>query len=257
MPSSITVRHPINEEVIISFDQKDHSYIDNNKQEYVSVTTLVSKAFPEFNRNEVAEKVAMKKGLDKDIVIKQWQNKSIQALRNGNRYHEYIEKYILGQKLFPPETIQQKIKFNQGKKIVDNLKQKGYKLYPEKLVFSPDFGIAGSIDLLVKVNDHYYIIIDWKNLSKNLQKISFNNKCGNIYPTKNIMDCNYYHYALQLQIYQNLLRSEKYINEDSIVEKKLIVWNGHQFITEEISTIKQSWILMLWKNKLFPKNKYY
>ena len=53
----------------IKFDSKNHIYsVDKNKN-YISVTQLVSKFFPEFDKDFWAEKQSHKLGIPKDEII--------------------------------------------------------------------------------------------------------------------------------------------------------------------------------------------
>lgn len=257
MPSDNKVKHPINESINITFTQDDHSYNDNRGKKYISVTTLISKAFPEFDKETVAQKCAIKRGTTKEILLAEWQKKAKQATRLGTRLHYNMEHYILNQldKLYSPQNLIEKIKFDSGKKMVEKIKEIYHPLSmePEKLVFSPTFGIAGSIDLLVKLSQNEYIIFDWKCLSKDLQEHSFKNKCGHILPTLYIQDCNFFHYSLQLQIYENILKSEQYIPINANVKRILIVWNGNHWKFQELPNLSQSWALMCWAHKFLEK----
>ena len=253
MPGNCIAIHP-NKKVKIFFTEKDHSYIDSNNKRYISVTTLISKAFPIFESEIIAEKCAKRDGLTTEEVLNKWEEKRVAAANNGTRLHENCENYILGNlnKMLDPKDINEKIRFDAALRIIKNIKEK-YKpksLEPEKLVFSPDFGIAGSIDLLVKISELKYIIFDWKVLSKDLSKVGYNNKTGCILPTLDIQDSNYWHYALQLQIYENILKAENYINQKAEVIRCLLVWNGNTFKTEKLPDISAAWALIAWKNKL-------
>ncbi len=258
MPGDAKVTHPNNTHVV-TFTESDHSYIDNFNKKYMSVTTLISNAFPKFDTDKIAEQCAIKRGVKKEDLIKEWAEKGKESSRLGTRLHENVEHYILNEldKMHEPEDINERIEFNSAIKIIDNIKTK-YKpeyLIPEKLIFSPSFELAGSIDLLTKINDENYIIFDWKRLNKDIEKESFNNKTGNIFPTMNILDSNYWHYSLQLQIYENILKSEEYISPTADVKKYLIVWNTaiNKFKIEKIKYVPEAWILMLWKRKLDNK----
>jgi ATP-dependent exoDNAse (exonuclease V) beta subunit len=253
MPGDNIVSHP-NSKHIITFTESDHSYIDNFKKTYTSVTTLVAKGFPKFDSEKIAEQCAKKRGVNKDDLLKEWSEKGKNATRLGTRLHENMENYINGNldDLHEPENIIEKVKFNSGFKIIDMIRKKYSPEFmeTEKLIFSPAFEIAGSIDLLVKINDLNYIIYDYKNLSKDIEKESFKGKTGDILPTFNILDSNYWHYALQLQIYENILKSEDYISINANVKKCLIVWNGEKFKIEKIPYVPEAWALMLWRQKM-------
>ena len=260
MPGSKEVLHPILENCKITFTEDDHSYIDNIGKKYVSVTTLVANAFPKFDSDLQAEKYAKKNGLEKQDVLDAWNKKGKEATTSGTRLHENIEYFINGEldKMHNPNSLIEKIRFDNGIQIIKNIEEK-YKpewMKPELLVFSPSFGIAGSIDLLVKINDKSYIIFDWKCLSKDIVKEGWNGQCGNIPPTFKIQDSNYWHYGLQLQIYENILKSENYIDPMSKVVRCLLIWNGQKFNTEKLPDLPEAWGVMLWKDKLATQNKY-
>ena len=252
MPGDNIVNHP-NKTHVITFTESNHLYIDNYNKKYMSVTTLISNAFPKFDADKIATDCAKKRGIKKEDLLKEWSEKGKEASRIGTRLHENMENYILGNmnNLHEPENLIEKIKFNAGFKIIDNIKLKYNPefLEPEKLVFSPAFELAGSIDLLVKIDDKNYIIFDYKNLSKDIEKKSYMGKTGNVLPTLNILDSNYWHYALQLQIYENILKSENYVLPTANFKKYLIIWNGTKFNIEKIPHIPEAWTLMIWKRK--------
>lgn len=81
----------------------------------------------------------------------------------------------------------------------------------EQIVFDFTFGIAGTIDLLTrdKTDPDLYWILDWKTN----EKIEFHNRWGThgLDPISHLEDCSGTHYALQLSIYEWLLRIGKYI----------------------------------------------
>ena len=80
-----------------------------------------------------------------------------------------------------------------------------YELFPEKIVFSKDLEIAGTIDILaLDKKDNKYDLIDWKT-SKKIEMNAYGGKVGTKIATSNIPDCNYYHYTLQLSLYRYLL----------------------------------------------------
>ena len=80
--------------------------------------------------------------------------------------------------------------------------------FPEIIVYSKELSIAGTIDLVIQnKNTGQYDIYDWKT-SKKIEMRSYGNKRGTHEVTKNIMDCNFYHYSLQMSLYSYIL--EKY-----------------------------------------------
>ena len=132
------------------------------------------------------------------------------------------------------------------------LHNKNYiKFETEKLVFSPALKIAGSIDLFVTCKDGSYIIYDWKILSKGLSQYGFNNKCGILECTKHIQDSNYWHYALQLQIYEIILKAEGYIPLNADVKRILNVFTDNKFSQHEMPDLKnEAKSLIKWLNQV-------
>ena len=109
-------------------------------------------------------------------------------------------------------------------------------IYPEFLMsyITPDgLRIAGQADLIVKSGNDVSIL-DWKT-NKEIKKKSFYNasKKRNTmmkYPLNNIMDCNYWHYTLQLSLYAYMIEK---INPDINVKELKLVHidrNGKQTI---------------------------
>jgi len=81
-------------------------------------------------------------------------------------------------------------------------------VYPEFLMSwtSPDgkFKLAGQADLIIKHGNDIWVL-DWKT-NREIKKKSFYDKAKKDvqrmkYPLNDIMDCNYYHYELQLSTY--------------------------------------------------------
>jgi ATP-dependent exoDNAse (exonuclease V) beta subunit len=63
--------------------------------------------------------------------------------------------------------------------------------------------------LLYDKEEKSYKILDWKT-NKKIETTSYNNRMGNHRASSNLMDCNFYHYSMQLSLYRYLL--EKHYN---------------------------------------------
>lgn len=104
-------------------------------------------------------------------------------------------------------------------------------VYPEFLISltSRDglLKIAGQIDLLIKRGNDIYVV-DWKS-NREIKKTSYYNKSTKKhemmkYPLNNLMDCNFYHYTLQLSLYAYLLQQ---INPEFNIKGLKIVHIDH------------------------------
>lgn len=243
MPGNKTINHP-NKNISITFTEDDHKYIDSNQKQYISVTTIIGEAFEKFNSVKIAKQCCVKKGKPWEVLVKEWEELGKAATKLGTRVHENCEYQINGEiekmHTASSENIYEQILFNLAYKEVNKLltNKKIVKLETEKLIFSPTLKIAGSIDLFVTYIDGSYHIFDWKILSKGLSMIGFNNKCGILNATKKIPDSNYWHYALQLQIYEILLKIENYIDKNSIVKRTLNTFTDGKFLQYDMPDVK-------------------
>lgn len=237
MPSSIVVERNGHR---MTFTEDDHSYVDENKARYVSVTQLIGAAFEKFDAEAIAKKKAARDGSDWQKLVLEWQKNGEKAANEGTRLHFNCEQQILGRydNMLQPESINEKINFDLAKKAVDELKNDRTicNMTPEKLVFSPKLKLAGSIDLLCEKTDGTYIIYDWKNI-KDLSTTGFKGKTGILKPVANLQDSNFWHYALQLQIYEIILKFERYVDRDAKFLRCLNVFMNGRMRTVELPDV--------------------
>ena len=107
-----------------------------------------------------------------------------------------------------------------------------YGVYPEYLIYrESDDGIlriAGQVDLIVKQGNEI-TIIDHKTNKKIDQKSGFDTSTKSNarmkYPLNNLMDCNFYHYTLQLSTYAWMLQK---IHPEFIIKDLIINHYDHQ-----------------------------
>lgn len=244
MPGNKSVLHP-NKKIKITFTENDHKYIDSKNNSYISVTTIIGEAFEKFDSVKIAKQICEKRGKTWQELVKEWEDAGKAATTLGTRVHENCEYQINGEfdKMHTSSStnVYEQILFNLAYKEVNKLllDKNILKLETEKLIFSPTLKIAGSIDLFVTYKNGTYGIFDWKILSKGLSQFGFNNKCGILNATKNIPDSNYWHYALQLQIYELLLKVENYIPNDAVVTRTLNVFTDGKFSQHEMPELKE------------------
>lgn len=238
MPSSIIVRH---NDRILTFDEDQHSYIDDTGKSYTSVTKLIGMGFEKFDAVNIAKRKAEREGLNWQDLVNEWKEAGEKAANAGTRLHQNCEYQILGQedRMNEPLDVQERINFNLAYKEVKRIKNDKYaiKFEPEKIIFSPSLNLAGSVDLLVSYESGDYIIYDWKNI-KGISTVSFNSKCGILDATSKIPDSNYWHYALQLQIYEIILKVEGYIPNKSNVRRILNCFINGRLEKVELPDVK-------------------
>ncbi len=91
MPGT-TITETANRSGILTFTESDHSYVLKNKatgktQTLISATTLIGNFFPEFNADEMAPRVAAKRGLTAAQVKAEWEAIRDEVARYGTLVH--------------------------------------------------------------------------------------------------------------------------------------------------------------------------
>ena len=217
MPSCSNAKNPRGIEIV--FTEEDHSYksiINGVEISYVSGTQFLGKYFPPFDPDgSIAERCAAREGVSPEDIKAKWAAKGAESCRLGTRLHETIEDTILKREYRNiAESETEKKRFENGIKIGQALLQKTDILGVEKIVFSDRLQIAGTIDLLAQSRkDGSYLIIDHKTNSSIEKTNRYGNKC--LYPVDHLDDTSFNHYALQLNLYEYLLKYEGYVPANS------------------------------------------
>jgi ATP-dependent exoDNAse (exonuclease V) beta subunit len=228
----------------IQFFEEDHKYIIDLEPnvKYTSVTTWIHEHFEKFDSDKIITKMMSGSGwkegnkywgMTADQIKDQWNaNKDavsgagtemhfdIECFNNDNRFtfdyknNELIQIYLsdnrekLNEK---PLEWQYFINF-----VKDHSHLKPFRT--EWTVFNEDIKISGSIDMVYENPDGTLSIYDWKR-SKNITRINKFNKFACTPCICHLPDSNFWHYALQLNMYKYILEA-KY---DKIVKDLYLV----------------------------------
>lgn len=220
MPGTSKAKHPRGYE--ITFEESTHKYssIINGKEiSYTSGTGVIHACFPPFDPSgEITKRCALKEGITVEELKAKWKAKGDASCKFGTRVHECCEDIELGKSEHElrnkPQDAREEIVFKHAINMARKFRQQLDILGVEKIVFSPELRIAGTIDLFArskKTGD--WIIIDHKTN----QTIDTENKWSNfaLPPIEHIPDINFWHYAGQLNLYQYLLQREGYVPKRS------------------------------------------
>ena len=214
MPACSKAVHPSGIEITFTEDNHRYSSVLGGKEiTYTSGTTFIHKFFPEFDpTGEILRRKAAKLGKTPESLKAEWDANRDASCRFGTRCHSVCEDILLGRaQRVQPEDEKEKLVFESGRKMAEKFRQGLDVLGVEKIVFNPFLPrpIAGTIDLLARSRkDGSILILDW-------------NKFG-LDPIRHIPDLNFYHYSLQLSLYQYLLEFGKYVPKDSKFKRALI-----------------------------------
>lgn len=234
MPNSTYAKHPSGK-LGITFTEADHRYADDFGIDYTSATTLIHAAFAPFDAMAAATAKAARTGIPAEQYLREWDGIRSAASTEGTRTHENCERQILGRyaEMHQPRHDDEKLRFRAAWYAVESLEKYYRHIEPEKLVFTPRFRVAGSIDLFCKIDDLHYDLGDWKFV-KEIRRQSFGGRNG-IHPaTVMLPDCNFYHYALQLNIYKLIARIEGYIPAAASVRHFLLRYDRETHAFERI-----------------------
>lgn len=195
----------------MKFIEETHSYINDNNELYTSVTTLIKKYEPEKDWNEIATKYAKKVKKTLEEVKAEWAKAGLDAVTKGTAFHNKMEDKYTKAGIWKVEGVDCIV---HGSPIEDGVKYaRSLKLdqgiYPELLVYSHNYRLAGQADLVEVVNGKINIK-DYKT-SKEIKKESYKHWKNGYemmkHPLNNIMNSNFWHYAIQLNLYMYMLRA--------------------------------------------------
>jgi ATP-dependent exoDNAse (exonuclease V) beta subunit len=205
------------------FHEEDHRYVITNADaEKVrarsSITGLVSRFHEHFDANEVVGKMRRSRNwrqkrleylqdngeeMTDEQIREKWNfNGRVQSAR-GTLMHYHIEQYLNGCRIEQPHSPE----FQQFLVFQDTvLKARCLKpVRTEASLFHCGLRVAGQCDLLCRDLAGRIVIVDWKR-SKEIRR--HNRYQRMLPPVEHLDDCNYWHYALQLNLYRYVLMSE-------------------------------------------------
>ncbi|MDE5977508.1 MAG: PD-(D/E)XK nuclease family protein [Turicibacter sp.] len=163
-------------------------------------------------------------------ILDEWDNENRKSCERGTKIHEEIEHSFYNN---PHDISLQKFgiggKF-ECKKDYSELDLE-YGVYPEYLIYRESndgiLRIAGQVDLIIKSGNEI-TIVDHKTNKKIEQKSGFNTSTrSNVkmkYPLNNLMDCNFYHYTMQLSTYAWMLQK---INPNFVIKDLILNHYDH------------------------------
>jgi ATP-dependent exoDNAse (exonuclease V) beta subunit len=222
MPQTTKTTHPLDSNLVLTFEEEPHTYTDNRGREYLSVTSLVKKHFPEFDEITTANRLAEREGVTAQSLLDKWHAKRDAACEYGTRVHEFAEWTLTcGQagQCHTPRGDKEVAAFVAVRAACKTLRQIYELVACELVLFDPATRIAGTLDLLMlHAPSQTYFIIDWKT-NEQLEDKIYNNGLG---PCSDLPDSPLSKYKLQLSIYEDLLRSQGHIPNAATVQRAIV-----------------------------------
>jgi len=205
-PLAIQHKHPRDD--LITFDEKPHLYYIEGRGGYTSVTTWNHSHFAHFDADAILDKMQHKIDTDsaykyykmsRDEIKRDWDKNRDQAANAGTRMHADIENYWNGLSVHNDS-----LEYSFFLQFVQDFPHlKPYRT--EWMVFYEEYKLAGSIDMVFENPDDGTLeIYDWKR-SKEISYEAYGDKTATTACIRHLPDCNFWHYALQLNVYKTIL----------------------------------------------------
>ena len=207
----------------IQFSDSDHTYLIDKKNKAVSVTELIGRYFPKFDKEFWANKESIKTGKPKNEILKKWDDLGKKARDLGTELHEQIENFYNSKEYIRSKELEKFFKFHK------NHIQDKYKPHrTEWRIFDEDKNLAGTVDMVYEKENGELFIFDWKRSKKIINSdgsIEKNNPFENgLNGLSHLPSSDYVKYCLQQNIYKNILES-KY--DKKVSSMNLLILHPH------------------------------
>jgi len=201
----LAAQNPHPRDANIHFEEVAHKYTIADGAAYTSVTTFIKPLFEEFDADRIIEtmmksrKWAQSKyyGMTPEDIKAQWAANGADAASAGTRLHADIERFYNGE---PVEN--SSVEYGYFRSFAASCSLRPFRA--EWTVYDEDVHIAGSIDMVFERPDGLLEIYDWKR-TKSIEKANAWGKYGKHDAIAHLPDTNYWHYALQLNLYKFIL----------------------------------------------------
>lgn len=184
---------------------------------YKSVTTTLSSIEPHFDSEAVSAAIVAQLdtvkqeryiGLNQRQILDFWQKLNDDANIYGTMVHDIVERYLLANKwYFPPPTpegdFEQKVINGYNELKIDE----GKAMWPERILFSEQYELAGTSDLIIDIDEIFFDVGDYKTN----RVFNYINPYGNetlLKPFDHLQACQWSIYSLQLSVYAYMYELE-------------------------------------------------
>ena len=207
----------------IQFSDSDHTYLIDKKNKAVSVTELIGRYFPKFDKEFWANKESIKTGIPKNEILKKWDDLGKKARDLGTELHEQIENFYNSKEYIRSKELDKFFKFHKN-----HIQDKYQPHRTEWRIFDEDKNLAGTVDMVYEKENGELFIFDWKRSKKIINSdgsIEKNNPFENgLNGLSHLPSSDYVKYCLQQNIYKNILES-KY--DKKVSSMNLLILHPH------------------------------
>ena len=202
--TSLKKKNPHVRDSRLSYNEHTHTYSTDTCHNFRNVTTVSKKPFKGFNANKVAMRCSQSRnpkyiGKSATTIKKGWEN----ARKNGTLLHHAIELGLNDGYATVDESIESEFDFFIS--WMNNKENVGWEPYrTEWRIFDEELKVAGTLDALFVDSEGKFHLCDWKRC-KAIHKHAYKNSRSVVEGFTHLIDCNFNHYAIQLNIYKYIL----------------------------------------------------
>ena len=241
--------HPRDKEV--RFVEKTHTYyVRGSSKGFVSTTGFVHAFFPHFDAAKTIKKMMASPkwpqseyfGMTEQEIADQWSASSKDASGKGTNMHLAIEQHLNGALNRIDESVKETKEWEYYQHFWDHIKGDLEPFRTEWEVWDDEYKLTGSIDMVFRrKSDGAFLIYDWKRSKEIKQVNTFENGEG---PMGHLPNANYYHYALQLNVYRWFLQKHYGLK---IVGLVIVILhpNNQDYITYDLPILEKEVEAML------------
>lgn len=199
--------HPRDDD--ITFEEGPHIYtVCGDRGGYTSVTTWNHSHFAHFDADNTIKNILKSKkmsdpsykyyGKTAAVIKKMWDDKRDSACAAGTNMHNDIEYYYNKE-----EVVNDSVEYGYFQNFLKEYTHlKPYRT--EWMIYYEELKLSGSIDMIYENPDGTLQIYDWKRCEEIKHETSYN-KYATTKCISHLPDTNFWHYALQLNVYKTIL----------------------------------------------------
>ena len=199
---------------LLGFNEKKHVYTDDltGNSDRISVTTLIEKFFPQFDKEVYIERRMSETGLSRDEI----ERELLEPSNRGTEMHENIEHFLKGEK-YDSETKEFQLFLNFYE---NEVSRRGLVFdSAEYTIGLKNSNIAGTVDALFRKSNGDFVMIDWKRsthliINDKPKKYGYGRGLSVI---SHLDNCSYYKYELQQSFYKYILEKDYGITVSSMI----------------------------------------
>ena len=181
----------------LNFDEEKHQYFVKGERIKLSVSGAIKNFVKPFDTKFISGRVATKRGISQEEVLKEWKDKKDKKCERGTETHLFAELYTADRHLKPSNGFEEAVV-----KFWNDVPSTIVPAAVELRMYHKDFMFAGTADIVMYNTDtDNYIVCDYKtnaDLFKNYKSKKM------LIPFGDLLDCPYNKYQLQLSFYQML-----------------------------------------------------